>query len=131
MLNKIRNFLYRFMYGRNGVDQLTLFLIIFATVFIIPTYFIRTKIRLLFLGIFWFIVLYAYFRAFSKNLYKRRAENQKFVNKTNYIKTRFSQRKTYRFYTCPKCKTHLRVPKGVGKITITCKKCGYQFDKKA
>ena len=131
MLNKIKNAIYRFMYGRYGADQLCRFLLIASFVVLLPTVFIRSNVRLIFLIIFWIIVVYNYFRMFSKNIYKRQQENNWYLSKTNYLKTRFKQRKEYRFYTCPKCKTHLRVPRGVGNITITCKKCGYEFDKKA
>lgn len=131
MLNRLRNSLYKFMYGRNGYDQLSQFLIMIAIIVMLPCMFIRSIYRNIFLFLFWVITIYAYFRIFSKNINKRQNENQKFISKINYLKTKKSQRKTYRFYTCPKCKTHLRVPKGVGKITITCKKCGYEFDKKA
>lgn len=131
MMNKIRNFLYKFMYGRNGTDQFSSFLLILSFVVLIPSLFIKNNIRLIFILLFWIIVIYNYFRIFSKNIYSRQKENNWYISKTNYIKTRISQRKTYKFFDCPKCKTHLRVPKGVGEITITCKKCGYQFDKKA
>ena len=132
MLNKFNNWLYKFMYGRNGVDQLSNFLLYSSFIVLIPTLFISNKVvKTIFLILFWVIVIYNYFRIFSKKIYKRQKENNFYVSKTNYIKTKFSQRKTYRFYDCPKCHTHLRVPKGVGLVTITCKKCGYQFDKKA
>ena len=39
--------------------------------------------------------------------------------------------KKYRYFSCPKCKMRLRVPRGVGNVTITCKGCGEKFDKKA
>lgn len=131
MLEKLRNSLYKFMYGRNGYDQLSQFLVMVAIIVMLPSLFIRSIYRNIFLFLFWIVTIYAYFRIFSKNIAKRQNENQIFVSKINYLKTKKSQRKNYRFYTCPKCKTHLRVPKGVGKITITCKKCGYEFDKKA
>ena len=129
--SKLRNAIYKFMYGRNGVDQLSNFLIKISFVFIIPCLFLKGYARLIFELLFWIIVIYSYFRILSKNIYKRQQENNWFISKSNYLKTRISQRKQYRFYDCPKCKTHLRVPKGVGEITITCKKCGYKFDKKA
>lgn len=128
---KIRGAIYRFMYGRNGVDQLSNYLIIFSFIFLIPTLFLTGKLRAVFLILFWVTVIYSYFRIFSKNIYKRQQENNWFISKLNYNKQKFSQRKQYRFYDCPKCKTHLRVPRGAGNITITCKKCGYEFDKKA
>lgn len=131
IMAKIRGAIYRFMYGRNGVDQLSNYLIIFSFIFLIPTLFLTGKLRVVFLILFWVTVIYSYFRIFSKNIYKRQQENNWFISKLNYNKQKFSQRKQYRFYDCPKCKTHLRVPRGVGNITITCKKCSYEFDKKA
>ena len=131
MLNKIKGWLYKVMYGRNGADDLSRALLILSFVALLPSYFISSNLKYVFYGLFWLIILYSYYRMFSKKLYNRKKENDWYLNKTNYIRLRFSQRKTYRFYNCPKCKTHLRVPKGVGKITITCKKCGYQFDRKA
>lgn len=131
MMNKIRNYLYKFMYGRNGTDQLSSFLLLLSFIFLIPTIFIRSDVRLVFVILFWITIIYCYFRIFSKNISKRQQENNWFISKTNYIKTRISQRKTYKFFDCPKCKCHLRVPRGAGEITITCKKCGYQFDRKA
>ncbi len=33
----------------------------------------------------------------------------------------------YNFFTCPRCRAALRVPKGKGRIKITCPKCGEKF----
>ena len=131
MLNKIKTKLYNFMYGRYGVDQLGQTLMWLSFIVLLPSIFITSNVRYIFNLLFWLIIFYEYFRMFSRNIYKRQAENNWYVNKINYLKTRFKQRKTYRFYNCPKCKTHLRVPRGAGNITITCSKCGHQFDRKA
>lgn len=132
MKNKIKNAIYKFMYGRNGIDELSNFVLKIALAVLIPTLFIKNStVRTVVDIIFWIIVGYGYFRTFSKNVYKRREENEWFKSKMKYFRTRLTQRKEYRFYDCPKCHTHLRVPKGAGKITITCKKCGHQFDRKA
>jgi hypothetical protein len=131
MLNKIKTKLSNFMYGRYGVDQLGQTLMWLSFIVLLPSIFITSNVRYIFNLLFWLIIFYEYFRMFSRNIYKRQAENNWYVNKVNYLKTRFKQRKTYRFYNCPKCKTHLRVPRGAGNITITCKKCGHQFDRKA
>jgi hypothetical protein len=131
MLNKIKTKLSNFMRGRYGVDQLGQALMWLSFIVLLPSIFITSNVRYIFNLLFWLIIFYEYFRMFSKNIYKRQAENNWYVNKVNYLKTRFKQRKTYRFYNCPKCKTHLRVPRGAGNITITCKKCGHQFDRKA
>lgn len=128
---KIKNATYKFMYGRNGVDALSNFLLKVSLVFLLPSIFTTGYVQLAFYILFWVTVIYSYFRIFSKNISKRQNENNWFINKSNYYKMRFTQRKQYKFFDCPKCGTHLRVPKGAGNITITCKKCGYQFDKKA
>jgi DNA-directed RNA polymerase subunit RPC12/RpoP len=54
----------------------------------------------------------------------------KFTDFFGYIKMRLNQRKTHRFYKCPSCKQRLRVPKGKGRISIRCSKCGTSFEKK-
>ena len=48
-----------------------------------------------------------------------------------FLLNRLKNGKKYRYFTCPKCKQRLRVPRGVGSVTITCKNCGTKFDKKA
>ena len=123
------------MAGRYGVDELSKFLNIVLLVLLILSIFIRSGILyLLALG----ILIYSYFRMFSKNISKRYEEKQKFVNfryrsvvKWNNFKKRFAQRKEYRFYHCPQCKQTVRVPRGRGKICITCPKCRTEFVKKS
>mgnify|MGYP000349810700 CR=1 FL=1 len=93
------------------------------------------------LGIFiWLaiaLMIYSTWRMFSKNISARYAENQKYLNyryqmavKWNRFKKHLAQRKNYRFYKCPQCKQKVRVPKGRGKICITCPKCRTEFVKK-
>ena len=86
----------------------------------------------------WIAVIYAYFRIFSKNIYKRAAENQAFMKKTAGIRSWFykqksmmAQRKTHRIFKCPTCKQKIRVPKGKGRIEIRCPKCSTKFIKKS
>ena len=73
----------------------------------------------------------------SSDLYKRREENAKylqrrtrFLSRFRGVKERWSQRKDYCFFKCPSCKSRLRVPRGKGKIRIVCRKCGTAFEKK-
>ena len=123
----------RFMYGRYGVDSFGRFLIGLAFVTIILAN-ITDK------GIFslcsWFLIIYAYFRMFSKNIYKRASENQLFLSKTAGIRNWFykqknlmAQRKTHRIFKCPTCRQKIRVPKGKGRIEIRCPKCNTKFIK--
>ena len=77
--------------------------------------------------------VYALFRVFSKNLNKRRAENQRFVNWWWKVKSHRSSAKArhadkdHKYFTCKSCGTICRVPAGKGKIIITCPKCGAQI----
>ncbi|MBQ5484545.1 MAG: zf-TFIIB domain-containing protein, partial [Lachnospiraceae bacterium] len=70
---------------------------------------------------------YGYFRMMSKNVGKRYLENQKYLQITDRMKNFFYNHKTYRFYKCPTCKQKVRVPRGHGKIEITCPKCRGTF----
>lgn len=134
----MRNFLIRafgkfrtFMYGRNGVDAFSKFTLISSVVIFLIYGFWPYGIVKFILGLITYgLMIYTYFRIFSKNVYKRVKENKKYLGIVNMSKTRWKQRKTHKFYKCPKCKTWLRVPKGRGKITITCVKCSTKFDKK-
>lgn len=129
----MREKLQRFMMGRYGVDSFGKFLtgaIVFLI--IISLFWKNVGISLVIL----FIILYSYFRMFSKNYAKRSDENQKFLQmtkgirkKTDKIKREAKQKKIYRFFVCPKCGKKVRVPKGRGKICITCPECKHEFVK--
>lgn len=127
----------RFMYGRNGIDHFSRFLVIAALVLVLLQALIGGAVG----TIMWYAavaaLVYAYFRIFSKNLNKRRAENAKylkwstsFTNELKNKRERISQRKDYKFFRCPSCKAMLRVPRGKGKIRVTCRKCGSAFERK-
>ena len=80
------------------------------------------------------LIVLVYFRMFSKDVYKRREENSRYLNlryqvfaKLKALKERWVQRKDYKFFHCPSCHAVLRVPKGRGKIKIVCRKCGNSF----
>ena len=132
----MREKLARFMEGRNGMDELARaesaalwIVLILGLIFSKVSY-----VSLIFNLLFWLVVIHTYFRVFSRNLSKRYEENQKYLNlrydatvKLNKKKKRFAQRKTYAFFKCPMCKQEIRVPKGHGKIEITCPKCREKF----
>lgn len=129
---RLRNGLSRFMYGRNGADQLGLCIIWTAIVLDIVGMLVK-RIALL-SGLLSLLttamVLWALFRVFSRNLEKRRAENAAFLQRVWWpVKRRFTSRRQQRmdrehkYFTCPGCKTVCRVPVGKGKIVITCPKC--------
>lgn len=131
MFNNLKMKFARFMQGRNGVDQLSQFLNIIVMILLIVAIFTKSVI----LDWIPFVIMgYMYFRIFSKNIPKRSMENQKFCNmrydlaiKKNNWKKEWEQRKIYRFFRCPMCHQKVRVPKGRGKICITCPKCRQEF----
>ena len=140
-LQRIGNALSRFMYGRNGVDRLTLTMVWTALVLDIINIFLREKVPLAYsiIGtVAGIITLLALFRMFSRNLEKRRAENARFLEKVWWpIKRRAAgnkqQRtdKEHKYFTCPNCRTVCRVPRGKGRIVITCPKCGAEIHGKS
>lgn len=127
MKEKLRKFLAE----RNGLDSLSNTLIWGCLIVMLVSTFIGADwLRGILSWLSWAGIFYAYYRVFSKNLSKRWAENHAFESWKNQLKQRWQQRKIHRFYRCPKCRTVLRVPKGKGKINITCRSCGEKFVKK-
>ena len=122
------------MAGRNGNDQLnTTLLALTVVLMLLAGIFARNlgpflyPLTLLLLGV-------SYFRMFSRNVYRRRDENEKFLRLwwrckswLRLRKERWVQRREYKFFTCPSCRTVLRVPRGKGKIKLVCRKCGTSF----
>ena len=126
--------LARFMIGRNGNDQLNLFLLGVDLVLLIVASLVKGPVgKVLYILVF-VLLGYSYFRMFSRNVTRRREENEKYI-RARYAATaalklrqeKWVQRKDYKFFTCPSCKTTLRVPRGHGKIKIVCRKCGNSF----
>ena len=133
--DKFRAAVSRFMSGRYGSDQLNLTMV--SGALIVTTIGSLSGVYFLTLAADALLLL-AIFRMFSKDRYRRAHENQVYLEKTQKVRraatewvNRVKNSRKYHYYTCPKCKQRLRVPRGVGNITITCKQCGTKFDKKA
>ena len=123
------------MIGRNGNDQLNRFLLLADVILLLLASLLgRTGLgRLLYILVLALLGL-TYFRMFSRDLYRRRSENEwylrekeKLYAKLRVLRERWNQRKDYKFFTCPSCKAVMRVPRGRGKIRIVCHKCGNTF----
>lgn len=139
----ISNFNIRFahfMEGRNGMDQLAkaesalLWVVIILSLLLSWVPYLSIGLSVIF-GI---LIIHMYFRVFSKDISKRYTENQKYLyyrskfqNYRERQKRESAQKDTYRFFRCPNCRQRVRVPKGRGKIQITCPKCRIEFVKRS
>lgn len=152
---KLRNRIYQFMQGRNGVDALARFINIAGLSFlltallftILSTAFWRhgmqgpatvfTVLYYVFYGIGLILMILWIFRILSRNVAKRQAENTRFLysrqkirRKCSVLKQRWKERKTYRYFKCPNCRQQMRAPRGKGKIRVTCRNCSHIFETK-
>ncbi len=126
----------RLMQGRYGSDELSRFLSYVSLILVILSLF--PKLR--FFYVFAVLLLFcSFFRSYSKNTYKRQSElnmflqvKSRFTQNTSLAWRRWRDRKTNRYYTCPSCRTVVRIPyPGRGKkVAIHCPRCGQRFERK-
>ncbi len=137
----MRDKFIKFMYGRYGVDEFGKSMLITAVVISFLGMFINLLFKQAWLSFICstlstLLMVYIIYRAFSRNINKRVLENHKFLKKTSkfrdwlkFCKTRYNDRNLYKYVKCPNCKNYCRVPKGKGKIKITCRVCKKQFER--
>ena len=122
----------QFMIGRYGTDELNNFITVITFIVIIISLFIDSKFSIFAT----LLLILVYFRMFSKNFVQRRAENAAYLKIKYKLTGGFSkqareQRKNFHIYKCPQCKQKIRIPRGKGKIMITCPKCKHEFIKRS
>lgn len=129
----MREKIIRFMNGRYGPDQFSRFLLGAAVAAAVLSMVFHWR---LFYYLSFLLIIYGYFRILSRDFGKRSKENAAYLHFTgrfwNMIgrrKNEREQRKNYHIYKCPECGQKIRIPKGKGKIEITCPKCGKRFIK--
>lgn len=136
--DRMGNWLRKVMTGRYGVDELSRFLTTAALAALVLSLLFDNLFSL----VFWLLAIgalvWSYIRLFSRNTYRRKAENNAYLTlryaltrKFSGLKQRLRQKKYYRFYKCPSCGVTTRVPKGKGTIRITCPRCGESFIRKS
>ena len=125
-MGKFKQWLRRFMTGRYGTDKLNMYILGIGVIVSIVSVFIPVpQVSIIMAGISYGLMFWAIFRCFSRNTYKRYQENRRFLMLLDRIKDR-----KHRYFTCPRCRQPVRVPRGKGKIAITCPKCKEKFIKK-
>ncbi len=138
---RFRDKLIRFMYGRNGFDKFGRFLFIIYIVLVVAQWiislFVPQTVSLIMSLFIMMLIFYIFFRAFSRNLVRRQAENYRYIQFANKIKTHFSlqkskfrDRKTHVYKKCPRCRAVLRLKKIKGKHRAVCPRCSNSFDVK-
>ena len=116
----------KFMAGRYGTDRLNMVILVAALIVCIISGFVQVPaVNLILTAVSYALMIWAIFRSFSRNTYQRYQENRKFNQFFDRLKDR-----DHRYFDCPKCRQPVRVPKGKGKIAITCPRCKEKFVKK-
>ena len=134
-MNSLKNKFARFMQGRYGVDHLSRDLIWIVFGVLILNIFLKSSL-LRYVPIL--LLIFMYFRMFSKNYSKRYNENRIYTNFKATLGKPFKKTfrkikdfRKYKYLTCPNCKQQLRVPRGKKEILVTCKRCRTKFDAKS
>ena len=130
----IRNFLRKIMAGRYGPDNLGVTTVVFSIILYL-LFGVTGLAPLIYIS--YALLILALFRMMSRNILRRRAENDRFIRYWWPVRTKIGRMwanirhgKTHKFFKCASCRNTLRVPKGKGKLQITCPKCGERFIKK-
>lgn len=119
--------LRQFMTGRYGTDRLNIAILLAGVaVSLVGTFIRRPLVNLILTAVAYGLMIWAISRSFSRNTYKRYQENRKFLQFFDRLKDR-----DHRYFDCPKCRQMVRVPRGKGKIAITCPKCREKFIRKS
>ena len=134
-MGKFKNKLYRFMYGRYGSDTLAKVMLYVCLIWMIVA-----NIVALFVDSIWFSVAYylittamivwMFFRMFSRNIAARRRENERFCGFFKLRRNKFRDRKTHVYRKCHACGAVLRLPKAKGKHFVVCPRCNKRFEVK-
>ncbi len=116
----------QFMNGRYGNDKLNIAILTVSMVLSVGSALTPFPLIKLILMLLCFVLLLAaIFRMLSRKVYKRYQENRKYLQWLEKMRDR-----QHRYYDCPRCRQQIRVPRGKGKISITCPKCKEKFIKK-
>ena len=126
MLAKAGSWMRRFMEGRYGNDKLNMAILLTGVVMsILSSILGGFLLKVILWALSYGLMIWAIFRCLSRNTYKRYQENRRYLQLLDRVKDR-----QHRYYDCPKCRQRVRVPRGKGKISITCPRCKEKFVRK-
>ena len=147
-MGKFRQKMYRFMYGRYGVDKLYNFCNVLIIVALFASVLVSIFVKDENVG-FWIstaimafdlvIIVWSTSRVFSKNIYKRRRENERFIklsrwflrvvsfNTSRRSKSGNIDNSQFIFRDCTKCASTLRLPRKAGRNKVKCPRCSHRF----
>ena len=122
--------------GRYGIDPLNRTLLIVALVFSIASTLTRSIqiLSAILSGLSLALLVIMLLRTFSRNFEKRQQELQRYFSITDRIRAcpqRMRDRRNYKYLSCPQCMQKLRVPRGKGRLRVTCTRCGNRFETKS
>ncbi len=123
---KVKNAIARFMQGRYGTDQLNGVILWAGVILCLVSMLLPYPGNLVLTALAYGCMILGIWRSLSKKTYKRYLENRKYLNFLTRLKDR-----DHRYFDCPRCRQPVRVPKGKGKISITCPKCREKFVRKS
>lgn len=125
-LGKLAMYLRRFMEGRYGNDKLNMAILLTGVVMsILSSILGGFLLKVILWALSYGLMIWAIFRCLSRNTYKRYQENRRYLQLLDRVKDR-----EHRYFDCPKCRQRVRVPRGKGKISITCPRCKEKFVRK-
>ena len=126
LLFQFQQGLRSFMSGRYGTDRLSMVILTAGLIAsLLSTFIRRFPFNLIFLILSYGLMIWAICRVLSRNTYKRYQENRRFLQFFEHLKDHQN-----RYFNCPKCHQTVRVPRGKGKISITCPRCREKFIRK-
>ena len=126
MSNGLRNFMSG-RYGAVGTDKLNMAILGAGVIMALISVFFRGGFINPILTLLSYVCMFwAIFRLLSRNTYKRYQENRRYLMLLDRLKDR-----EHKYFSCPRCRQSVRVPKGKGKIAITCPKCRERFVRKS
>ena len=123
---KLSGALRSFMMGRYGTDKLNMAILCVSLVLCLLSAITSGVLKLVTWLLCYVLLFWAIFRCLSRNTYKRYQENRKYLMLLDRIKDR-----EHKYFDCPRCRQPVRVPRGKGKIAITCPKCKEKFIRKS